>query len=134
MSGEKKISWEGFDASKKALLSVEGTKLIRATDFLPGRTHSEAIEAVFASAALTESVAEIVFDTQDWLLDRAILLPSNRTLTILNRKMARLWLNDPNIQREGAKFLSCWYQRKPHRRTLGVPFFSGQGSTVGIPG
>jgi len=82
MSQEKTYSWKGFAASKKALLSVGKTKIIRAIDFLPGRTHSEAIEAAFASADLTESVVEIVLDTQDWLLDRAVLLPSNRTLMI----------------------------------------------------
>jgi len=52
----------------------------RAYDFLKGRTHSEAIEAAIASAE--KSGSSIVLDTQDWLIDRAILLPSNVELII----------------------------------------------------
>jgi len=76
------FTWKGFDASQEALRSGRETTHIRAIDFLQGRTHTEAIEAAFASAGTAESVAAIVMDTQDWLIDRAILLPSNRTLVI----------------------------------------------------
>jgi hypothetical protein len=55
---------------------------LRALDFLPGRTPAEAIAAAIASATGSESPAMVVLDTQDWLIDRAILLPSNVELVI----------------------------------------------------
>ena len=55
---------------------------IRAVDFLTGRTHSGAIEAALAAAGNSGSPAAIVLDTQDWLIDRAILLPSHTELVI----------------------------------------------------
>ena len=55
---------------------------LRAVDFLPGRTHSEAIEAAIASAGDSGPSAVVVLDTCDWLIDRAILLPSNLELVI----------------------------------------------------
>lgn len=55
---------------------------LRAVDFLPGRTPSEAIEAAIASARDPGSATAIVLDTQDWLIDEAVLLPSNVELVI----------------------------------------------------
>ncbi|MEI6070720.1 MAG: hypothetical protein WCS31_02925 [Verrucomicrobiae bacterium] len=55
---------------------------IKACDFLDGRTDSEAIEAAFDAAGNAESLVAIVLDTKDWLIDRAILLPSNREIVI----------------------------------------------------
>ncbi|OGV74199.1 MAG: hypothetical protein A3K19_08840 [Lentisphaerae bacterium RIFOXYB12_FULL_65_16] len=55
---------------------------VRAADFLPGRTPSEAIEAAIAAARVSGSPATLVLDTQDWLIDRAVRLPSNTELVI----------------------------------------------------
>ncbi len=55
---------------------------IRAADFLKGRTHSEAIEAAIASSRPSNIFAVIVLDSQDWIINRAILLPSNMELEI----------------------------------------------------
>ena len=55
---------------------------LRAADFLAGNTPSEAIEAAIASARNSGSLAAVVLDTQDWLIDRAVLLPSNMELVI----------------------------------------------------
>ena len=58
------------------------TLRLRAVDFLLGRTPSEAIEGAIASARDSGSSAAVVLDTQDWLIDRAISLPSNVELVI----------------------------------------------------
>jgi len=55
---------------------------VRAADFLPGRTASEAIEAAIAAAQDSGAPATIVLDAQDWLIDRAVLLPSRTELVI----------------------------------------------------
>ena len=55
---------------------------VRATDFLPGRTHSEAIAAAIAAARAAGGEATVVLDGQDWRVDRAVLLPSNLELVI----------------------------------------------------
>jgi hypothetical protein len=56
---------------------------LRAHDFLKGCTHSEAIEAAIASAQKSKlPFSIVVLDTLDWLIDRAILLPSNMELII----------------------------------------------------
>lgn len=55
---------------------------VRAVDFLKGRTHSEAIEAAISESTKSGSYAVVVLDAQDWLIDRAILLPSNTELLI----------------------------------------------------
>lgn len=54
-------------------------KAVRAADFLQGRTHSEAIEAALAAEPVPGIV---VLDSQDWLINRAILLPSDTELVI----------------------------------------------------
>jgi hypothetical protein len=56
--------------------------VLRAAAFLPGRTHSAAIEAAIAAAQTSGGPAAVVLDTQDWLIERAILLPSNLELVI----------------------------------------------------
>ena len=61
--------------------SVAGTT-VRAADFLKGRSHSEAIEAAMASAGKTGTPVSVVLDGQNWIIDRAILLPSNMELVI----------------------------------------------------
>ncbi|MDD4869814.1 MAG: hypothetical protein PHR77_04580 [Kiritimatiellae bacterium] len=60
---------------------------IRAADFLKGRTHSGAIEAAIASSKLSGTFTVIVLDSQDWIIDRAILLPSNTELVISGCKL-----------------------------------------------
>jgi hypothetical protein len=54
----------------------------RAADFLKGRTHSEAIEAAIASSGCSNTFTVVVLDSQDWIINRAILLPSNTGLEI----------------------------------------------------
>ncbi len=55
---------------------------VRAADFLNGRSHSEAIEAGLASRATTGVPFILILDKQNWILDRAILLPSHTELVI----------------------------------------------------
>ncbi len=55
---------------------------VRALDFLPGRTPSAAIEAAIAAAQGAAVPATVVLDAQDWLIDRAVLLPANLELVI----------------------------------------------------
>ena len=57
-------------------------KSICAADYLAGRTHSEAIEAAIAEGSDPGASKEIILDKQDWIIDRAILLPSNTGLVI----------------------------------------------------
>lgn len=49
---------------------------VRAKDHLKGNSHSDAIEAAIASVPRS-GPSEVVLDSQDWVIDRAILLPSN---------------------------------------------------------
>jgi len=60
---------------------IPGTS-VRAADFLAGCTPSEAIEAAVAAAQAPDAPATVVLDTRDWLIDRAVLLPSNMELVI----------------------------------------------------
>lgn len=55
---------------------------IRAVDFLKNATSSDAIEQAIASRKSSEESLTIVLDSQDWIIERAILLPSNTTLVI----------------------------------------------------
>ena len=55
---------------------------VRAAEFLPGRTASEAIEAAIAAAQGSGAPATVVLDAQDWRIDMAVLLPSNTELVI----------------------------------------------------
>ena len=70
------------DFVRRYIPNHSSAKRIRAVDFIKGRTHSEAIESAIASARHSGSSAVIVLDTQDWIIDRAILLPSNTELEI----------------------------------------------------
>lgn len=54
----------------------------RALDFLQGRTPSDAIEAALAAAQRAGAPVAVVLDSQDWLIDRAICLPSHTELVI----------------------------------------------------
>jgi len=60
---------------------VAGT-CVRAAEFLPGRSASEAIEAALAAAGASGAPVTVVLDAQDWIIDRAVLLPSNTELVI----------------------------------------------------
>ncbi|MEK6793776.1 MAG: hypothetical protein AABZ39_03295 [Spirochaetota bacterium] len=75
----KKTSTKGFITH---FIHKSVSTRIKAVEFIPGRSHTEAIAAAIASAELSGSIAEIVLDTQDWIIDRAIRLPSNTDLTI----------------------------------------------------
>jgi len=55
---------------------------VRAADFLPGRSPSEAIESAITSARESATPRIVVLDSQDWIIDRTILLPSNTELVI----------------------------------------------------
>ncbi|HCE42940.1 MAG TPA: hypothetical protein DET40_05285 [Lentisphaeria bacterium] len=55
---------------------------IHASAFLPGRSPSEAIEAAIMAAGGSGSSATVVLGSQDWIIDRAVLLPSNLELVI----------------------------------------------------
>lgn len=75
------MTGKGF-ASKYLPKRVEAAT-VRASDFLKGRTHSEAIEAALASINRSKQTPLIVvLDQQDWIIDRAVLLPSNTELVI----------------------------------------------------
>ena len=54
---------------------------VRAAEFLKGRSHSEAIEAAQASVEAGKPVT-IVLDGKNWIIERAILLPSHTELII----------------------------------------------------
>ena len=55
---------------------------VRAFDYLTGRTPSGAIEAALAEEVESGIYKEIILDGQDWIIDRAVLLPSNTELVI----------------------------------------------------
>jgi hypothetical protein len=55
---------------------------LRAADFLRGRSHSEAIEAAQASARATPGSVQIILDSHDWVVNRAIVLSSATELLI----------------------------------------------------
>jgi len=56
-------------------------QVIKAADFLNGRSHSEAIEAGLASREAGAPIV-LVLDKQNWIIDRAIILPSYTELVI----------------------------------------------------
>ncbi len=55
--------------------------VVKATDFLKGRSHSEAIEAGLAFRKDGEFL-KLILDKQNWIIDTAIILPSNTELVI----------------------------------------------------
>lgn len=55
---------------------------VRCIDFADGRSHSEAIEAALAARRDTKTPLTVVLDSQNWVIDRAILLPSHTELVI----------------------------------------------------
>lgn len=55
---------------------------VKAIEFLKDGTSSDAIERALASRKNPEEFLSVVLDTQDWIIDRAILLPSNTELII----------------------------------------------------
>lgn len=92
-SGPSALAAAGVDAGPLAKLSREEfiqrhvppqqvTRRLRAAEFLPGRTHSEAIEAAQAKARAAPGFVQIILDARDWVIDRAIVLASNTELII----------------------------------------------------
>jgi len=57
-------------------------KKVKAIEFLKDGTPSDAIERALASRKNPEESLSIVLDTQDWIIDRAIRLPSHTELII----------------------------------------------------
>lgn len=72
----------GAEFADRYLPRRVASRCVRAADLLSGRTHSEAIEAALAMAEGSGAAAAVVLDARDWLLDRAIRLPSNLELVI----------------------------------------------------
>jgi hypothetical protein len=70
----------GTEFARRFLPRQPEPRRLRAAEFLRGRTHSEAIEAALAAAQ--GSPAVVTLDAQDWLIDRAIRLPSHTELAI----------------------------------------------------
>lgn len=73
-------SLTGAEFARRFLPRPPAPRRLRAVDFLRGRTHSEAIEAALAAAMGAPAV--VTLDAQDWLIDRAILLPSHTELVV----------------------------------------------------
>jgi len=66
--------------------------VVRATDFLKGRSHSEAIEAGLASREDGAPIV-LVLDKQNWIIDRAIMaLSQNEWVTLKKIKTTGLKL------------------------------------------
>lgn len=63
-------------------LPEEASVRVRAADFLTARSPSEAIEAAITAAIQAPVRTAVVLDTQDWFIDRAVLLPSDVELVI----------------------------------------------------
>ena len=57
-------------------------KLVRAADFLAGRPPSAAIAAALASRASADQPLSVVLDGHDWVVEEAVVLPSNTELII----------------------------------------------------
>lgn len=55
---------------------------VKAIEFLKSGTPSDAIERALASRKNPEEFLSVVLDTRDWIIDRAILLPSHTELII----------------------------------------------------
>ena len=57
-------------------------QVLRAADYIKGRSHSQAIEAALSSRGKTGVPVTLILDKQNWIIDRAILLPSHTELVI----------------------------------------------------